>query len=86
MFNVCIAIFLSFYCYDCKGNVFIRYQQTIYKFFHEKGNNFLLLAIFRVWNVTKIIKKEEDQGNHQKRKRQREDHRQDLPRYSYESL
>ena len=60
MFNVCIAIFLSFYCYDCKGNVFIRYQQTIYKFFHEKGNNFLLLAIFRIWNVTKIIKKEED--------------------------
>ena len=85
MFNVCIAIFLSFYCYDCKGNVFIRYQQTIYKFFHEKGNNFLLLAIFRVWNVTKI-KKEEDQGSHQKRKRQREDHRQDLTRYSYENL
>lgn len=55
-------------------------------FFHEKGNNFLLLAIFRVWNVTKIIKKEEDQGSHQKRKRQREDHRQDLTRYSYENL
>ena len=55
-------------------------------FFTKKGNNFLLLAIFRVWNVTKIIKKEEDQGNHQKRKRQREDHRQDLPRYSYENL
>ena len=35
--------------------------------FFEKGNNFLLLAIFRVWNVTKIIKKEEDQGSHQKR-------------------
>lgn len=55
-------------------------------FFHEKGNNFLLLAIFRVWNVTKIIKKEEDQGSHQKRKRQREDHRQDQTRYSYENL
>lgn len=55
-------------------------------FFTKKGNNFLLLAIFRVWNVTKIIKKEEDQGSHQKRKRQREDHRQDLPRYSYENL
>lgn len=54
--------------------------------FSRKGNNFLLLAIFRVWNVTKIIKKEEDQGSHQKRKRQREDHRQDLPRYSYENL
>ena len=55
-------------------------------FFMKKGNNFLLLAIFRVWNVTKIIKKEEDQGSHQKRKRQREDHRQDLTRYSYENL
>lgn len=55
-------------------------------FLVKKGNNFLLLAIFRVWNVTKIIKKEEDQGSHQKRKRQREDHRQDLTRYSYESL
>ena len=44
------------------------------------------VTIFRAWNVTKIIKKEEDQGSHQKRKRQREDHRQDLTRYSYENL
>lgn len=55
-------------------------------FFKKKVTIFLLLAIFRVWNVTKIIKKEEDQGSHQKRKRQREDHRQDQTRYSYENL
>lgn len=54
--------------------------------FSRKDNKFLLLAIFRVWNVTKIIKKEEDQGSHQKRKRQREDHQQVLIRYSYANL
>lgn len=81
-----LPFFSLFIVTTAKVMFFIRYQQTIYKFFHEKGNNFLLLAIFRVWNVTKIIKKEEDQGSHQKRKRQREDHRQDLTRYSYENL
>jgi len=33
-----------FLIYDCKGNIFIRHEQTIYHFFNLKDNNLVFEA------------------------------------------